>query len=89
MPDGQNERHLLTTKLKLIALTGTWWLIATTIVSYNHVLGFPHFVFVQMPFKGALFCGQNNVPTEYVCYCFDELSDLHACVSFISLYFAA
>ena len=35
-------------------------------------------------FKGALCHGQNNVPTEYVCYCFDESNDPR-CVSFISL----
>ena len=27
-----------------------------------------------LSFKGALCCGQINVPTENVCYCFDELT---------------
>ena len=26
--------------------------------------------------KGVLCHGQNNVPTEYVCKCFDELGDM-------------
>ena len=38
-------------------------------------------------FKGALCHGQNNVPKENVCYCFDELTGQD--VSFISPLLAA
>ena len=45
------------------------------ISTFSHIYIKWCLTFIQSDLKGTLCCGQINVPTKYVCYCFDELSD--------------